>query len=114
MARHKYGAKPVVKDGVRFDSTGEFRRWAELQLFERAGEISGLRRQVVFELAPSVKFTGAKRAQPALRMVIDFAYLRDGVEILEDHKSPATITPVFVAKRHLLLHVHGRQLEVHS
>jgi hypothetical protein len=112
--RNKFGAKPVVVDGVRFDSTGEYKRWQDLQLLERAGKISNLRRQVVHELAPGVKFEGAKRAQPPLRMVIDFAYVREGREVLEDHKSPATITPVFVAKRHMLLHKFGLQVRVHS
>jgi hypothetical protein len=111
--RNKYGAKPVVAGGIRFDSTGEYERWQELQLLQAAGKISELERQVVFQLAPSVKFEGAKRAQPALRMVIDFSYVENHRRILEDHKSPATITPVFVAKRHMLLHSLGYQVRVH-
>ena len=38
MKPHKYGAKPVVVDGERFDSTGEYRRWCELKL---TGEVCG-------------------------------------------------------------------------
>ena len=40
----KYGAEPVVVEGIRFDSTVEAARWGELLLRERAGEITHLHR----------------------------------------------------------------------
>lgn len=55
MAWNKYGAKRV-KDpvtGELFDSSKEYRRWCELKLLERAGKVSGLKRQVTFELIPT-------------------------------------------------------------
>lgn len=112
---HKFGAVPVVVDGVRHDSTKESRRWAELCMMQRAGLISKLARQVVYELAPSVKFTGSPRAKPALRMVVDFQYVENGVLVAEDTKgggTKGTETQVFRIKRHLLLHVHGIQLKI--
>lgn len=36
-----------------YDSKKEYDRWLELQMLERAGEISGLRRQVEYELLPA-------------------------------------------------------------
>lgn len=50
MRRSKYGAVPTVVDGITFASKREARRWQELQLLEKAGEIRHLRRQVPFEL----------------------------------------------------------------
>lgn len=37
----------------KYDSKKEYERWLELQLLQRAGEISDLRRQVEFELIPA-------------------------------------------------------------
>jgi hypothetical protein len=47
---HKYRAKPTVVDGIRFDSMKEARRYQELKLLEKAGEIHKLRRQPQFYL----------------------------------------------------------------
>jgi hypothetical protein len=48
--RHKYGAKPTVVDGHKFPSKKEARRYGELVLLERAGEISGLALQPRFPI----------------------------------------------------------------
>ena len=48
--RHKYGAKAVVIDGIRFASTAEGRRYCELKLLVKAGEISELETQPPFPL----------------------------------------------------------------
>ena len=37
----------------KYDSKKEYARWLELQILQRAGEISELRRQVEFELIPA-------------------------------------------------------------
>lgn len=111
--RHKYGAKKVSVDGVTFDSTRESRRWSELQALQVAGHISDLERQVVFELAPSVKFAGSKRAKPALRYVADFRYVdKAGALVTEDVKG--VLTREFQIKRHLMLSVHGVDVRVVS
>ena len=47
---NKYHAKKVTVDGMTFDSKREYARWRDLQLLERAGEITDLRRQVRFPL----------------------------------------------------------------
>lgn len=74
----KYGNKKIVAaDGTKFDSLAELHRWSHLQMLERGGHISDLRRQVVFEMVPSVKFAGAARARPAIRYIADFVYLED-------------------------------------
>jgi Protein of unknown function (DUF1064) len=73
--KHKYGAKPVRAQGKYFRSTAEYRRWIELQILERAGEITDL------EFQPSFKLTDAKISYQA-----DSGYLENGKRIIEDHK----------------------------
>ena len=54
----KYHAKRTRLDGLTFDSQKEARRYAELKLLERAGQIHSLRRQVKYELIPAQKIHG--------------------------------------------------------
>jgi len=107
----KYGnSKTVTPEGVRFDSRAEARRWGQLCMQLRAGEISELRRQVVFELVPGVKFAEAGRARPAIRYVADFVYVEKGVEVIEDVKG--VLTTAFKLKRHLMKALLGREVRV--
>jgi hypothetical protein len=84
-ARTKYGAKKTQVGEVTFDSKKEAQRFMELQLLERAGEISNLRRQVKIDLMgqhrPLYTRTGRK-----MRYTADFAYVEDGVEVIEECK----------------------------
>jgi hypothetical protein len=96
----KYRNIKTVVDGKTFDSKAEAARWFELKLLERAGKISDLRRQVPIVLAPPVKFEGEARARPALRLIVDFAYVENGRKVLEDVKGIATTA--FKIKRHIL------------
>ena len=96
----KYGNTKVNVDGMRFDSKREAARWRELQLLERAGEISDLRRQVRYELVP--KLPGERPVD----YIADFVYRdKDGNEVVEDVKGVRT--PVYVIKRKLMLWRHG-------
>ena len=83
--RNKYGNKPVVIDGIRFDSKAEARRWQELQTLLRGGEIGNLRRQVSF---PLHCVNGAKVGEyRADHVYYDYGL---GCEVVEDVKSSAT------------------------
>jgi len=53
VKRHKYGAKRTTVDGIAFASQKEARRYQELKLLERAGEIHGLTLQPGFPLTVS-------------------------------------------------------------
>lgn len=48
--KSKYNNNPVWVDGIRFASNAEGRRYSELKLLERAGEIHDLSLQVSFVL----------------------------------------------------------------
>lgn len=60
-ATSKYRAVPTVVDGIRFASQKEARRYQELKLLERAGEIRGLVLQPRF---PLWAHTGQAQADP--------------------------------------------------
>lgn len=93
----KYGARRTTVDGITFHSAGEARRYQELRLLEKAGEIECLELQPVFELhAPSCTgtFAGALKAMAGEKLVIgkyiaDFKYFDlkgDKGWIVEDFK----------------------------
>lgn len=100
--RRKYRNQPVTVDGVRFDSQAEAARWLDLQRLQRLGVIRDLQRQVIFTLAPPVKFSAARRATPALRFVADFTYTlaASGERVVEDTKGVRT--RAYRLKRHLM------------
>lgn len=124
---NKYrNVRTVTPDGNKHASKAESKRWGELQLLERAGEIRNLRRQVPYELAPAVQLKSRQlgvvpRKSPSLRYVADFVYdalkvvtalgtdpIRDEDEwatIVEDCKGAAT--EVYRIKRHLMKSVHN-------
>lgn len=106
-ARPKYYNRKTVVNGIAFDSQAEARRWGQLLQLQEAGRIAELRRQVSFELVPSVRLLGSKRATPALRYVADFAYTdtASGRAVVEDVKG--LLTPAYRIKRHLMKFVLG-------
>jgi hypothetical protein len=109
---NKYRNKKIVTKEGTFDSVREYRRWCELVLLERAGEISELQRQVPFELIPAQyenPLPGKKKGkiiERACCYVADFVYReKDGRLVVEDTKGVRTKD--YVIKRKLLLKVHG-------
>lgn len=97
--RHKYNNKPVVVDGVRYDSKKEYARWVELLLLQKAGEIESLERQKKFVLRPGFRHKG--KAIKAMCYFADFYYYDktpdrkhskglDSRWVIEDVKSPIT------------------------
>ena len=77
--KHKFNAKAKVSSGVRHDSTAEAKRWEELQLAERAGEVKELERQIRVRLEHSegqpylIRSDGYPNGRRATH-VIDFRY----------------------------------------
>ena len=92
---------PVTVDGCRFDSTKEAKRWCELKLLERQGEISTLERQVRVHLqgkdGPLVSDKGRR-----LSYVADFRYFdrRRSAWVYEDAKGYKT--PEYKLKKAIL------------
>jgi len=93
---NKYGNERVVFMGDVFDSKAERSRFIELSLLEKAGKISGLQRQVKFELIPK------QPGERAVDYIADFAYTENGVNVAEDVKSEGTRRDkAYVIKRKL-------------
>lgn len=95
----KYHAKKETIDGITFDSRKEAKRYSELSLMQKAGEISGLRLQVPYELLPKQKLPDGTTLR-AVKYVADFVYKNcDGEEVIEDTKGFRT--PEYKIKRKL-------------
>jgi hypothetical protein len=85
--RNKYGAKPTEVDGHKFPSRKEARRYGELRLLERAGEIQNLALQPRYPII----INGVPVRYPsgvALEYRGDFRYLdtRTNRVVVEDVK----------------------------
>ena len=98
--KSKYFAEKTTIDGLVFDSKKEADRWAHLSLLQRAGGITGLRRQVSL----AVDINGKR----ICRYVADFCYFEQGREVVEDCKSTYTSKlQLYVLKKKLVLAVLG-------
>ena len=85
----KYRNKPTIVGDVKLASKKEARRWQELQLLEKAGDISELTRQVVYWLMAGdqeLRYDSGRRAI----YIADFVYRREGRVIIEDAKGVRT------------------------
>lgn len=116
----KYHSRKTVIDGITFMSKKEAKRYQELLLLEKAGEIEDLRRQVKYVLIPaqyenpysSTKKGKGKCIERECSYVADFVYKEPILEggrpfltVVEDTKGYKTKD--YIIKRKLLLYVHG-------
>lgn len=92
--------KVQASGGESFDSKAEARRYAQLQILQRAGQISDLKRQVSVCL---IGADGNALRSPSGRRLFyraDFTYVERGELIYEDRKGYAT--PDFKLKMAIL------------
>lgn len=107
--RSKYHNKKITRDGEDFDSIKEYRRFCELALLEKAGQVKDLKRQVKFELIPSQRIDGKVVERPC-SYVADFVYENEkGRVVVEDTKGMKTKD--YIIKRKLMLWVHGIRIQ---
>ena len=125
----KYRNKPTVVDGIRFDSLKESRRYQELKLLEKAGEILDLELQPRFKFPIWNGLVGSEFENlryPSGREVVyvaDFEYREKTkfnhpalnrefkfTRIVEDCKGFPT--PVFKLKAALMKAVHGIEVKI--
>lgn len=116
MRKNKYNARTYKVGNEVFHSRKELRRYEELLLLEKAGQIHNLRREVKYLLIPCQRETIWKNGKPRQGKVIerecsyiaDFVYEENGQTIVEDVKGgSATKTDKYIIKRKLMLYVHG-------
>lgn len=102
----KYHAEKDIRGKLKFDSRKEARRYDALVLLLRRGEISDLRVQPEFTLIEAYTTPDGERVR-ALRYRADFSYRRNGELIVEDVKSAATRTRVYLNKRKMMQEKYG-------
>lgn len=108
MAKVTYSKFRNIKtevDGIKFDSKKEANRYYELKLYQRTKQISDLQLQVPFVLIDKSKWGRA------IKYVADFTYIQDGKLVVEDVKSPISITPVYKLKKRLLAERYGIEIK---
>ena len=93
--RSKYKNRKVERGGVRYDSAKEAKRAFDLELKQRAGEVSELKRQVKFILQESFKIPSKKTKQgfetiKEIAYIADFTYFMGGQFYIEDVKGYKT------------------------
>ena len=86
MLKHKFRAISTELDGIKFASRKEARRYRELRLLEKSGELLFFLRQVPFHLPANVKY------------VCDFlCFWKDDTVTVEDVKGIKT--PLYILKK---------------
>lgn len=86
MLKHKFRAIPTELDGIKFASRKEAKRYRELRLLEKSGELLFFLRQVPFHLPANVKY------------VCDFlCFWKDETVTVEDVKGIKT--PLYILKK---------------
>jgi hypothetical protein len=101
VTRNKFNAKKCVDEhGNKFDSKREYNRYLDLMFLKKIGEVTVLRRQVVYELS-------------VCKYIADFVYRdKNGIEIVEDVKSAHTRKlPVYRLKKKMMLKELGIEIK---
>lgn len=96
----KFNAIAVETEHGRFDSKLEYQRFLELQLMERAGLISDLRRQIKYPLVLGDTLV--------CTYIADFVYLENGAEVVEDSKGFRTRE--YLMKKNLMKKIHNIEI----
>lgn len=123
MKKSKYHSRKITREGMTFDSLKEYKRYRELRLLEKAGEVTDLKRQVEFELIPA-QFEdvptgeyykrGERKGEPKMKRVCleksvkyiaDFTYTKNGKQVVEDTKGFRTTD--YIIKRKIMLYLKG-------
>ena len=93
------------------DSLREYRRLKELELMQKKGLISSLKKQVPFELIPSQRENPnnpkSKLLERSVKYIADFMYLREKDKALVVEDAKGMRTKEYILKRKLMLYVHG-------
>lgn len=85
---NKYRNKKVIVEDYVFDSIQESKRYKELKLLLRAGQISNLELQPHFLLQESFMKNG--KTYRKIEYIADFKYIENGKTIVEDVKGMQT------------------------
>ena len=122
----KWHNKPVIYDGIKFDSTKEGNYYLYLKQLQENGVISNLQMQVSYEVIPPVyideikhlktKDKTVKRCiQKAAHYRADFVYVVTATgekEVVDVKGKTAPLTEGFKLKQKLMLAIHGITVKI--
>jgi uncharacterized protein DUF1064 len=97
--KHKFNAKKAEVDGLKFPSQAEAKKYRELKLLERAGDVLFFLMQVPFHLPGNVKYR------------LDFLvfYVNGEVRAID---VKGMKTPLFIAKKKLVEALYPIEIEL--
>lgn len=124
--KSKWHNKPVVHDGIKFDSTKEGDYYLYLKQLQENGEISNLCMQVPYEVIPPVYIeevrhlktkdkTVRRCIQKATNYFADFVYVITATgekEVVDVKGKTAPLTKEFRLKQKLMLYRHGIAIKI--
>lgn len=103
--KSKYGAKKTQVDEIVFDSRAEAKRYRELMLLKRTGEVTEVELQPSYVLMPGFKHKATGKRVQAITYKADFLVTyADGHQEIEDVKGMKT--PVYSLKKKLFMHAY--------
>ena len=88
---NKFGAVKDTRGNLKFDSKGEAHRFDELMVLLMAGGIQKLQLQKSYVLQEGYTTIKGERIRP-MTYKVDFYYIENGKEVVEDFKGRATRT----------------------
>lgn len=98
----KYHAQKTTVGGKTYDSKKEANRAMQLRYMEQIGKIQDLQEQVRFILQEEYVNNEGKKVRP-ISYLADFTYIQNGQKVIEDTKSPATRTQVYLLKKKIVM-----------
>lgn len=108
QGKAKYHNERAERNGIKFDSRKQARRYDELMVMLRAGIISDLRLEPQFTLQESYITEAGERIR-AVRYTADFSYRFGGKLVVEDVKSKPTRTKEYLRNKKIhALEIRGR------
>jgi len=81
---NKYNATPTTRQGIKFSSKSEAKRFDDLKLLEQSGEIQNLELQPSFQIIKSQTHSGKKYR--GAKYTADFKYIENGKVVIEEFK----------------------------
>lgn len=97
---NKYGARPTEVDGIKFASQAEAKRYGDLKMLERAGQIRDLKVHVEYPLIVNGQKVG--------KYTCDSEYIENDALVTEDVKGRAARD--WPLRKRLFAALYGRQV----
>lgn len=102
----KYKSRYTTVDGIKFHSMAESKRYQELKLLQKAGEIEKFELQPKFEIVSGYKDPATGKRVAPTYYIADFRVTYpDGRVVVEDVKG--FITPIYRLKKKLVESQYG-------